>query len=116
MQVKGSHRISHDYGSKIGASATRIVKKSPGWAEVVYLRNPSSMNQRQLLLLYIFALIERQYGFALELADHALKNYNDNIFIQCRQAVMNRLKAEKWKVPLVIFKRQVNKLFSGIND
>jgi hypothetical protein len=118
MEIKGTQRLkpayfnNHDY-----LFAKHAVRKSPCWAEVTYLRQPfSDATQRQFLLLFVFALLEKQWGFALEVADYALTKFNDSIFKTCRQTALKKIKSEKWKMPLVIIKRQFNKAFSNIND
>ena len=116
MDVKGVQRIRPEYAEQIGDAFTkRIIKKSPGWAEVTYLQQ-TGKDKRQLLLLFIFALIQAQYGFALELADQGIQEYKEAIFEECKKAVWSKINSEKPKTPLVIFKRQFNKLFSKIND
>ena len=97
-------------------SLRKFIRKTPCWAEVTYLRQPFLRDKRRILLLYIFALLEKQYGFALEVADFAIHNFEDTIFKDCRKAVLKKLNAEKWKIPLIIFKRQFNKFFANIND
>jgi hypothetical protein len=117
MEPKGTQRLNEVYKNIIGDFTVRkIIRRSPCWAEVIYLRELFSADERQALLLFIFALLERQYGFALEIADWASKKFQKTIFRDCRSAVLKKLNAEKWKTPLVIFKRQFNKLFSNIND
>ena len=116
METKGTQRLKASYKSEVGNfSYKRIIRASPGWAEVTYLRQPSFNDQRTALLLYIFALVERQYGFALEIADSASQKFNDPIFRACKKAILKKINSEKWKIPLVIFKRQFNKLFSNID-
>ena len=117
MEVKGTQRLGEEYKNKFNAFAVRkILKRSPCWAEVTYLRELFSFDERQALLLFIFALLEKQYGFALEIADWGSKEFQKEIFLDCKKAVKKRLNAERWKIPLVIFKRQFNKLLSNIND
>jgi hypothetical protein len=48
--------------------------------------------------------------------DEALGKFSDPLFKNCKEEVLRKMRAEKWKVPLVVFKRQFNKLFSGIHD
>ncbi len=116
MDVKGTQRLNERYLAAFGKFyANRMVRKSPCWAELTYLNNAESGDQRQLLLLYVFALLERQYGFALEICDAALLTFNDRIFSDCRQAIFQQLKKEKFRVPLVMLKKQFNKLFSDVN-
>lgn len=116
MDVKGVQRINTAHIKADSFTGKRLIKKSPGWAELVYLRNTGMENKRQLLLLYIFALLERQYGFAIEVADKGLSEWNDPLFSECKKAVLKKLRTERLKIPLVIFKKQVNKLLTHIND
>jgi hypothetical protein len=114
MQVKGTQRIGAAYKNEAGK---RALRNSPCWAEVTYLRQPSEeATQRQLLLLYAYALIEKQYGFAIEVADFGLRKFNEPIFTECRKAALDKLRQEKWKAPLVIVKRQINKMLARIHD
>ncbi len=117
MAVKGIQRLHANQVGKFGSFTTgKIFRKTPGWAEVTYLRQPTLDHQRQFLLLYVFALLERQYGFALEIIDFALRKHADPLFQDCQRAVRKKMNREKLKVPLVILKRQFNKLFSSIID
>lgn len=116
LDVKGTQRLHEIYQQQFGAfNAHRIVRKSPCWTELTYLRQPSLTNERQYLLLFVFALLERQYGFALEICDKANEQYKTVIWNDCRNAVLQQLKKEKLKLPLVILKKQFNKLFANIN-
>ncbi|MEO6001398.1 MAG: hypothetical protein ABIN89_31390 [Chitinophagaceae bacterium] len=116
MEVKGTQRLNDRYLKEFGSfSGKRMVRKSPCWAELTYLQNATSNNTRQLLLLYIFALLERQYGFALEVCDTALQQSNEPIFSTCKKAILQQMRKEKRKLPLVILKKQFNKLFANIN-
>ena len=117
MEPKGVQRIGPNYKGKFSSfSLRKIIRKSPCWAELTYLRQPFFYDKRKILLLYIFALLEKQYGFALEITDFALQNYPDTIFRDCKKAALKKLNVEKWKIPFVIFKRQLNKLVTNIND
>lgn len=116
MDVKGVQRLKSNYVQELGSSTVkRVIRKSPGWAEVTYLRLPENNNQRQLLLLFVFALLEKQYGFALEVTDQAIQKFPDAIFHDCRKAVLKKIKSDRWKIPLIIFKRQAKKILS-VND
>lgn len=118
MVVKGTQRLKPEYLDRIGEVFTkRIIRRSPCWAEVSYLKQPGSLqSERQYLLLYVFALLEYQYGFALEIMDEAKSRFSEPLFAECHTAVEINIRSQKWKTPLVIMKRQINKLFSGIHD
>lgn len=117
MCVKGTQRISTGYAAHFGHSLVkRVIRKSPCWAEVTYLRQPLLNNQRDFLLLFIFAIIEKQYGFALEVVDGAMSKFADSIFSECKTAIFKKISGEKAKIPLVVLKRQFNKILANIND
>jgi FkbM family methyltransferase len=116
MQVKGTQRLQDNYARQIGGFLSeRIIRSSPGWAELTYLRNPESLSVRSLLLMIVFALLERQYGFALELADKGITQFRNPLLDECRQVVLRKIQAEKMKIPLILLKRKINKLFAGIH-
>lgn len=117
MDVKGVQRLRKNYAVEFGLpTVQRVIKKSPCWAELTYLRLPDRTTQRQYLLLYIFALLEKQYGFALEVADGALKKFQDTIFQDCRNSVIRKIKNDRWKIPLIVLSRQAKKLLSRFDD
>ena len=119
MEVKGTQRLKEALVSQAGRlTASRGLRKSPGWAELCFLKQPVQKGKRELLLLYVFALIEKQYGFAIEVMDAALQQYDDAIFTQCRQQAFALLKKQQWKIPVVMIKKQLQKLYTklGIAD
>ena len=116
MNIKGTQRLQNNYADQIGSFLSeRIIRTSPGWAELSYFRNPEGLSRRNLLLMIVFALLEQQYGYALELADIGRKQFQDSLLDECRKAVLDRIQREKMKIPLILIKRKINKLFSGIN-
>ena len=116
MNVKGTQRLQNSYAAQIGSFLSeRIIKTSPGWAELTYFRNPESLSRRSLLLMLVFALLERQYGFALELVDKGRQQFRESLLDECRKSVLNKIQSEKKKIPLILLKRKINKLFAGIH-
>ena len=54
-------------------SVAKAVRQTPGWTECRYLRSLESLaatgaQRREYLLLWVFALIDKQFGFCLDLA------------------------------------------------
>ncbi len=87
MVVKGSHRIKKKtvellFGGGIyGRLAAFSQKKAPGWAELTFLRKPNPVQDtRSLLLLFLFADTEKQYGFAFETAMKGAEITGDPLF------------------------------------
>lgn len=118
MDIKGVQRLRRDYITGISPFVSqRMLRRSPGWAEITYLRQPFPGTARQLLLLYVFACLEKQYGFALEVADYAIRQHpSEQLFTEARTAALKKLNADRRLVPLVFIKRQLNKLFSRVHD
>jgi len=116
MKIKGTQRLKSDYADQFGSfTSERIIRTSPGWAEINYFRNPAGQSCRSLLMTIVFALLERQYGFALEISDYGIDQFNEPLFTESRKYVLSKIKSEKIKLPLIILKRKVNKLFARID-
>jgi hypothetical protein len=113
MEVKGVQRVIASYVADLKPYISRrILRKSPGWAEVTYLRRPARFQAREYLLLIVFALLERQYGFALEVVEAASEFADVALFRDCKNEIIRELKAEKRKVPMMYLKQKVDRLFS----
>jgi hypothetical protein len=116
MNVKGTQRLQSRYAMQIGSfMSERIIRPSPGWAELTYFRHPEGISCRSLLLLIVFALLEHQYGFALELADAGREQFQEPLLDECRKAILKRIQKEKMKIPLILLRRKINKLFAAIH-
>jgi hypothetical protein len=63
----------------LGSEAvSKIIRPTPGWTECRYLRSLESLakvggTKRDYVLLWVFASIDKQLGFCLDLADEYLK-------------------------------------------
>lgn len=78
MDTKGTQRIENKYIDIFGLeNINRTIPASPGWAEMTYLKEFDITNIRSLLLLYVLALLQKQYGFALEVC-YNLKKIDDS--------------------------------------
>jgi hypothetical protein len=116
MEVKSIQRLNEKYVQEFGRfNMNNMVRKSQGWAEVTYLRQPVFTDLRQILLLIVFALMEKQYGFALEVCDAAAKMAPHHLIDSARKSVLLELKKQKLKIPLVILKKRLNRLLANIH-
>lgn len=88
FEVKGSARISPgniqavssgDFAQKLLAASH---KKTAGWGELLYLNafESGAMGIRDYLLGAAVALLNEEYGFALEIAQKAQQTFKDRIF------------------------------------
>lgn len=114
MEVKGTQRLPESYNRQLGEfKAHRMVKRSPGWTELTYLRQAMPEDRRGQLLLLVFALLEKQYGFALELCEAV--GTSDPLWNEIRRTVEKTLARQQWRIPLVMLKKQLNKLLADVN-
>jgi hypothetical protein len=93
MTVKGSQRFAPSLLKELAANAwsQKILAfahaDAPGWAETVYMNSYSvEMPLRQYLLGWVFATIEHQHAFALQLALAGMKKFGDPVFSRMRDA------------------------------
>lgn len=81
LAVKGSVRMRRTTLQRMASKRTGLtdndiygaVRQSPGWCEATYLRTIESLDQRDAderdyALLWIFAMMQQQWGFALDVA------------------------------------------------
>jgi len=115
IQVQGTQRISGNAAKRISKLALQTVRKSPFWAEVCYLRNFYEPSERQLLLLCVFALIEKQWGFALDVAMRAQEHSANRLFADLALALQKNIGARRLVLPLVYIKRKLTRLLSHID-
>lgn len=97
--IHGSQYFNGELARKYLAAWQRrlipsVIKTSPGWAEVCYLNrfsSPAGMEIREYLLGVIFAMINEQYGFALELTVNGEARFKEPIFTELKSAVLKKI-------------------------
>jgi hypothetical protein len=117
--VKGVQRLNPKMIQSLSGLKQRAIKGahkiSPGWCEVTYmntLREPA--DKRSYLLAYAFALLDKQYGFALEIAEKGIKNAPDPFFDELRQYALRKISIIQFNWPFFAFKNKLNKAFDTI--
>ena len=116
MKVVETHRISPAEVSSLPGIHRKAINKcmvmAPGWAEVCYLNGLSKIpfEKRTYLLTFLFAFIEKQYGFALEVAKSGLSASQDPFFSELKEDAIRQIKSNNLRWPRVMFKRAVNKI------
>jgi hypothetical protein len=70
------------FGRKLNGVYPKTIQISPGWVEVVYINllRDGERDLRAHLLGWVFAMIEKQYGMALLLADAGKSHFGEPIF------------------------------------
>src|SRR4030095_1916778 len=112
MQLQGTQRISSSTARRLSKLSLHAMRKSPCWAEVCYLDNKPGRSERQLLLLCVFALIEKQWGLALDVAKRAQNGSRNALFSQLEQALRKKLANRRAALPLVYLKRKLTRLLA----
>ena len=98
MTIKGSQRIGDLALERLPIAhrwfPNSFYRTSPGWCEISYLNTCESdaLSERDLLLAIAFALIQRQYGFAADLARRGGRRFGGPLFDVVGATVRRRLR------------------------
>lgn len=98
VTIKGSTRVARDASCGLGRFErhymVHLLKPSPGWGEVTYMNSFSGgeFSRRDYLLGWVCASIQRQHGFALELAAAAARHFEDAIFDELKRDTVRRIR------------------------
>jgi len=73
-----------------------IIPKSPGWGEFTFLTNleDSIFTIREYLLAWIFAFINKQYGFSMEIISKGKEKFSDEIWDELYDYTQKTIKEE----------------------
>ncbi len=110
ITIKGPQRINKNNYSSLSKLYQKILqthlKHSPGWAEMVYMRKPEhlDLSTRDLLVLFVFSIIEKQYGFAIEVLQRASIDNNDPLIKEGIDYAKSKLKPGILEIPKAIRK------------
>ncbi|MDP2303252.1 MAG: hypothetical protein Q8N03_12605 [Ignavibacteria bacterium] len=118
--VKGSQRISNKTMSNISASSfyRKVIsfshKKSPGWTELLFFNEiMPSFTKREFMLAWVFAIIQKQYGFAYEIVEEAKTKYPDSIFSEMMKKTKYLLMFNLFNLNLLkTVKEKISKMLS----
>lgn len=118
MSIEGTQRIKKDSIDKYFNKLQRkyfwlLLKKSPFWSEISYFNKFSSLeifDQRDLLLGCVFALLKKQYGFAIDLSLLGQKKFNTLIFKEIENYSVSRIKNNSHRILLYGIRKILQKL------
>lgn len=118
FDLKGTQRLNSKFKETFSEQLIRkSIKTSPCWGELTYLREVSNdLNERQLLLLCVFAIIEGQYGYVLEITDFSMRKFKTDIFTNVHDAILKYINKQKLKLPFLIAANKLNKLIDSLHD
>lgn len=126
LNVKGSQRIANGVAAdRLGVLERRLLpallKTSPGWGEVAFLNTfageTACLDQRDYLLGWVFAAIEEQYGFAMEVAAKGHERFADPVFLELEAVALKKLRCGYGKVPAYvtsILARKLARFLAGL--
>jgi hypothetical protein len=118
LDVKNTIRINPAELDKFSTLHKRALNKclikSPGWAEVSYLNKlkTGTFERRTYLLTYLFACLEKQFGFAIEIAKNGYDKTKDPFFLELKETGLSKIKHNNLGWPRVMIKKAGNKLLS----
>jgi hypothetical protein len=124
LEVRGNQRINKNFivkfldGSKnknLTFNSKFIVnglKISPGWAGVTYINKYKlEFTKRDYLLGWVFAVIEKQFGFALELSINAFQKFDDPSFFELQDYAMDAIRNSYYRsLPRYYFDKVLRKI------
>lgn len=96
-RIKGSPRISRrllaDLDQRTTFLLSAVQSPSPGWAELTYLNTGEGMlDLRSLMLMWVFAMLHEQYGFALMIAKRGQELELHPLFRDLEAVVASRMR------------------------
>lgn len=102
INIGSSHRLnSNILAKKINRieidALIQCSKSAPTYAEITYMNsfnNKGGFNKRDYLLMWIFATLNKQHGFALEVAIKGNEKFNDNVFTKLENHTLAFAKKE----------------------
>ena len=109
MILKGIQRIpTHEFNSIFKSNFTRklarhSLKKSPGWAELIYMNSfndDAIFTLRDYLLAWLIASLKNQHGFALKIIKQAEKLYSNELLVEMQRFSYKKLKSQlfSWRL------------------
>lgn len=120
--VKGVPRISSQIfnsiypNKKLNKLLSLSLKPAPGWAEITIINsfeNNNIFSKREYLLGCLFAIIEKHYSFAYELAIKGFEKFEDPLFKEIERSSFKMMQLQLFKLkflPAVI--KRIKELIS----
>ena len=116
MLIKGSQRIDQNALNELNVVEKKFIhsflKTSPGWCEIRYMNTFASLkNKRDYLLGWVFSLVLKEHGFALELAIKGGNLFGDQIFSEMKASSLRQIQKAYPRLGWNLFNRVVQRLF-----
>ena len=110
LAIKGSQRIRRESIPDhsiflVRRFASVALKTSPGWGEMTYINtfppDAEYLDKRDYLLGWVFSMVEKQYGFALEIASRGFHHFDDPVFLELEEDALARIRFSLLKLPYI---------------
>lgn len=100
--IKGTQRLK---SSLLGINKSELIKKllsfshrsTPGWGEITFINTLKNASLRELYLGWVFAIIHKQYGFALDIAKEADKQFNNTLIKEMIKYSSSKITSNMYK-------------------
>lgn len=121
-RVKGMRRLKEETKKKYFRFVSdrlfnAFLKPSAFWAEISYTNQmrKSSFDKRDYLLMIVFAILKKQYGFAIEIAEIGKIRFKDKIFNDIIRYCIVRIRRDGYlSLPFYVFKKLFLKYFQNV--
>lgn len=123
IKIQGSQRVrSSEFNRYFNSFEKKYIrfflKTSPGWGEVTYFNTCEQVpfSKRDFLLGWVFAILEKQYGFALEIINKARQQFEDPLFDSLEEFTLSRVKQGYLKLPICfggMFFKKIQRMLGG---
>jgi hypothetical protein len=114
--VRGMARFSEGLYKRLGRFERRFFycfqKPCAFWAEISYMNSMNGIHwtKRDYLLMIAFAILKKQYGFALEIAERGEEIFRDQIFDKLKESTLKIMKINGYlNFPFYILKKILEK-------
>ncbi len=91
-------------------------KNNAFWAEISYMNTMEEkfLSERDFLLMIVFAILKKQFGFVLEISESAYNRFNNPIFNEIYAYCLKRMKYDGYKkIPMNILLRLYSRCFKS---
>ena len=69
-----------------------------------------------MLLTWVFCMVNKQYGFAMEIAERAQHRFNDPVFKRMITYTEGRFRRALLNIPIAITREFIEKVFKRMDD
>lgn len=119
LDLKGVVRMSPQIADAYGTMSQRALRTThrtaPGWAEVTFMNClDTTTDTRSFQLLYVFALMEKQYGFAMEIAQRGKTATGEALYDELNDHAQKQISRLRYKWPFFGIRNRLARAFEAV--